>query len=329
MDTSVFIKNNYLASYSIKQLLSLSENLKIQLYITDIVKREYIKNLEEDFMGFSTIMSKNPIWKNWNDSKSEDLKKIQIHKIESPLYQFVLNEFKEKINQGIIKVIPTPNKIANKVIDLYFECKPPFDNKRKKHEFLDAFILLTIEEWCVKNKNSAILFSTDRDHLNFKSDKFRVEEDFIDFLENFVDKSIKIDNKPLKGKIDEFLKINIPTISEQIKYLFEVEIYMELTDLDFKLDILKVKNLNFLDYKIISANKINSVIEYMVEIYYKYQISKPIYNSNDDLIIEKENKIRIPFELVINLEKGIKKGGYNLIKTDVKSNYRKIKIDCS
>lgn len=94
LDTSVFIKNNYLASYSIKELLLLSENLKIQIYITDIVYREYLKNLENSFNEFSSTLNKNPIWKN---SNSDYLSNIQQNQFKSNFYQFFVTDFEEKL----------------------------------------------------------------------------------------------------------------------------------------------------------------------------------------------------------------------------------------
>lgn len=325
LDTSIFIKNNFLASYSIKQLLLLSENLKIQIYITDIVKREYLKNLDDSFTEFTTSLSKNPIWKN---TDFKDFQNIQEKHQNSNFYQKIRRAFEEKINQGIIKVIDTPNEVANSVIDLYFDCNPPFDDKRKKYEFLDAFILLTIENWCIKNNSNAILFSSDTDQLKFKSNLFKIESDFNNILEKFVDKSIKIENTPIGEKIDELVKINLTTINEQIKYIFESEFNVELSDNKYRLESLKVIDLDSPNYKVLSATKFNALIEYPVCIHYKYKIYEPDYENDINFIIEDDNYFTVPFEVNFKLDKGIKKGGYDLIQVDIKSNYKRIKINC-
>lgn len=325
LDTSVFIKNNYLASYSIKQLFLLSENLKIQIYITDIVKREYLKNLENSFNEFSLSLNKNPIWKN---SNSEYLNNIQKKHLNSNFYQYIIKELDEKINRGIIKVVETPNNLTSSVLDLYFDCKPPFGEKQKKYEFLDAFILLTIEDWCIKNSSKAILFSSDRDQLNFKSEKFKIETDFNSFLENFVDKSLKIENIPINEKIDELLKINSKSVYEQIKYLFEAEFFVILTKNNYRLETLTVLDLDPSNYKILSANESSALIEYPVCIHYKYSISEPPFKDERDIVIDDDNYITVPFEIMLKLDKGIKKGGYDLIQVDIKPNYKRLKINC-
>ena len=323
LDTSSFIKNNYLASNSIKQLIQLSEELKIDLYITDIVKREVLKNMNEGLLSLSITLSRNPIWK--NDKNSNVFFNI---KKDSNL----ISAFESIIRSGIIKVIKTPKKTMYEVFDLYFNNEPPFANKKKKNEFLDAFILLTIEDWCEKNNSKAILFSNDEDQLAFNSNNFKVDSDINSFLQSFVDYSFKIEDIPIKTKIDELIKVNTSNIREQIRYLFEAEFEyetrIELDNYDLDYNSMHVTEIEFKNFKTISANPSNAFVESSVVISYEYRIVKRDKQFNIIDTIERQDKINVPVDLTINLERGIKIGGYDLIQADIKWEYKKIKIYC-
>lgn len=211
---------------------------------------------------------------------------------------------------------------------MYFECKPPFNEKRKKYEFLDAFILLTIEDWCNKNESKAILFSTDSDQLNYKSKNFTVESEFSSFLENFVDKSLKIKNIPVKEKIDELLKINSDSVFKQIKYLFEAEFVVILSNPKYNLESLKALKIDMVNYKVLSANESKALLECSVSIHYTFSLSEINANYEREIVIIDDDFITIPFEIMLKLDQGIRKGGYELIKVDLKSTFKKIKINC-
>ncbi|WP_334037567.1 PIN domain-containing protein [Burkholderia gladioli] len=65
------------------------------------------------------------------------------------------------------EVITADHAELDRVLDLYFDGKPPFGTGNKRHEFPDAIALLGIDAWCKAANSGIIVVSTDADWLRF------------------------------------------------------------------------------------------------------------------------------------------------------------------
>ncbi len=320
LDTSIFVSNNYFASELINQLFFLARKKKVEIFITDIVEKEIIKNIRESYELISNCLKKNNVWKNIHLSEIPFLIEKQNKIIDE-----TVNKLNQLVSNDIIKIIKTSNTINDKLLKLYFENKVPFNNKKKKNEFLDGLILLTIEEWCIKNTKKVILFSEDPDILNYSSKYFTVTKNLSEFLESFINKEEIIKELPVSKLIEELLELNIPEIQHQITYLFENEFQVSLHPSIEDVSSIKVKRIDYLKHHIISFDDNKAFVEYTVEIEYEFEEIKTLYNFEEISNIRKSNII-VPFELRIDITKGVIKGDYSLIKTDVNWNYKKLWI---
>ncbi|MEI7708738.1 MAG: PIN domain-containing protein [Chlorobium sp.] len=83
-------------------------------------------------------------------------------------------------NTGAKMVCADSYVCLNDLIKMYFSVKPPFENQsKKKHEFPDAFALLTLESWAKKNKSKILVVTSDQGWKKFAESSL-----YIDVIEN-------------------------------------------------------------------------------------------------------------------------------------------------
>lgn len=320
LDSSIFISNNYFASELINQLFFLARKKQVEIFITDVVEKEITKNIKESYELISNCLKKNNVWKNIHLSEIPFL--IEKH---NKIVDETVNKLSQLVSNDIIKIIKTSNSINDKLLKLYFENKVPFNNKKKKNEFLDGFILLTIEEWCIKNAKKVVLFSEDPDILNYTCKHFTVSKNLSEFVESFINKEEIIQELPVSILIERLLELNILEIQNQITYLFENEFQVSLHPSIKDISSIKVKKIDYLKHHIISFDDKKAFVEYTVKIEYEFEEVKTLYNYEENANI-RNSEVIVPFELRIDITKGVTKGGYSLIKTDVNWTYKNLWI---
>jgi len=141
IDTSVFRNKAFdLSNEALKKLGNLGHEGKIHLYSTFITEGEIKKNFLEAVNESLTKLEKLNLQLRNAGLSEIDFKTLKEARIARWL------EFTTSLNTTLI---PIPDDSIQKVFDLYFNSKPPFhDDKRKRHEFPDAFIIAALISWC-------------------------------------------------------------------------------------------------------------------------------------------------------------------------------------
>jgi len=156
IDTSVFIGNSYGTNDKFKQLSKLANKGLVRIWVSEIILNELRKNIERDLNSSKDII--NEYIKNLN-SKARILKSIDEYKpyFELPKVNITvdINRFNDNIDAFIkeskAQIVPHDLASINDIVDNYFSGQFPFNRGEKKHEFPDAIILSSIDNWCKKN----------------------------------------------------------------------------------------------------------------------------------------------------------------------------------
>jgi len=154
IDTSIYRNYKYKFELGVLKTLSQFKDSDIEFLMTDVIKREVLSHLNESIYKAKAKLESS--LKEALDYLFFDGSNLNEHK-ESILSDELLSSLAEKRIDDFIKscginVLPTEDYAPlKKLFDLYFSALAPFENRsEKKHEFPDAAILLTTEEWAKK-----------------------------------------------------------------------------------------------------------------------------------------------------------------------------------
>lgn len=313
VDTNIIESNNFFHGTYFQSLLHYSRSGIINLYMTSVSKMELINR-----MKIRLIESKeehNKLVKSLNKPKSRILKNfIQYQDLElSPIkIEESLNELIKKleliIESANIKIIDTKNINIEEIFELFYFNMPPFgQDEKKKYEFPDAFIVKSIDTWCIANKKKMIFLTKDNDFNGYKSRHLLFKKDIVKTLEEITQYFDSIQEKQLIPYINNQIEVNkvplLDLINVQLKemVLFDID-YEKTSKLELSYPILK-------SFKIISIRDNYAELACVLEVRYKYIIIPSIhdidrYIFNDSFSPKRiSDVIDIPCDLEINLKK--------------------------
>jgi predicted nucleic acid-binding protein len=263
LDTNVFesAKFRYDAE-RMQNFLEICEEKNIKLIITDVVKHEAIKRIKSN-IEFAVMGIRNPEEK----SKENHIYEIFLHSIDSEqlskpkliekLSSKLIEDFEEFLSDNSVEIISSQFD-NQQLVNLYFETKAPFSQK-KKHEFPDAIILLTIKAYKDTQKKIPIVISNDNDIKNF-CDANEIEcYDTIGTVTNLLnsespDTTVSLAYKMCENAIKDKIKEDIENIDDFILYSYDSidEVYVD----DIKVDNVSLNNIN-----ILKINSVDNIIE--------------------------------------------------------------------
>ncbi|KAA5536231.1 hypothetical protein F0919_00770 [Taibaiella lutea] len=290
LDTSVFIKENYLEGTRIKELLRLSKELFLKIVVPEIVIAEVKNNFKK---SLQEVNDKIGILKKGEGKYLKNLPLYFDSLKDYNLFQ-VCTEFDEKFDIALVeaKAIIIPYKLMNvqPVFEKYFNGDYPFKGKNKKVEFPDAIILQMLEEWCIETKTECTIFSMDHDLQNYKHGTFKTVNSYEDYLSS----KLK-DIHQYRNRIDFLAKLYL-TAKENwsVRILDWVEAQLEDTSNLYGVvngfDIYDVDGITtaLLDstYEVIAVDdesitiEVNALVEYKVDILIDDENSM-FYDSDD------------------------------------------------
>jgi len=207
LDTSIFIRENFFAGNKLQAFLKHEEESEIELLTTDITIKECMSNLHE-FLANSNATF-NQALKELN-GKAKTFKNIESLNVIFNLQKtFDFEKEKLLLEEKLTKLISKHFKVVNidsnktlKVIDDYFNFKPPFKNGKKKHEFPDALVLNSLETWCKRNHRKIYVVADDDDFNSFESDLLIPIKEYDRLLDQI---SFTFSDENISKKIDEII----------------------------------------------------------------------------------------------------------------------------
>ncbi|WP_288657455.1 PIN domain-containing protein [Pantoea sp. UBA6567] len=182
IDTSVYKNYKYKFELGVLKTLSQFKESDIEFIMTDIIQREIISHLNESIHKARTQLESS-----LQDAMEHlffDGSDLNAHRSSLLNEELISSLAKKRMDDFIdkcgINVLATEDYAPIKeLFDRYFCTNPPFENKsNKKHEFPDAAILLTAEEWAKDNTMSVLAVARDGGWKAFCDDS-----DYIDYIE--------------------------------------------------------------------------------------------------------------------------------------------------
>ncbi len=221
LDTSIFIKENFLAGKKINQLLRLAENGHIEILITPVtigevksVFQKWVKETEKLYLGFKKNTEVKALW-----NTSIGSKVLVLLKTKEICLEFN-SKFDEAISNSQMTIVDYATVDIKDIFEKYFSNSYPFNGTDKKSEFPDAVVLKLLESWCDDNKKDCIVFSTDGDFLNYKHPRLTISADYDIYLS---DKLTQI-NKYRAEILDKIYVAERPIWHEAVKARIDEEL---------------------------------------------------------------------------------------------------------
>lgn len=191
VDANIFEKNNFFNSTSMHTFFRYAREGVINIYMTKISKMELISRMKKNLDKYHD--NHRQLLKSFR--KDSRILKNFVNYDELEIDDFTINE---AINELILKLnrIIENSKIkvldskvnADKVFELYYASKPPFSiREEKKYEFPDAFIILTIDNWCRINKQRMIFLTQDTDFNGYGSKNITFKADLQSYLKEITE----------------------------------------------------------------------------------------------------------------------------------------------
>lgn len=231
IDTSIFESNNFFEGRRIKELFKLSKQEKISVIIPEItfdeIKNRINKNIDSAQNKFERYRKDTRILRNIPSLKDR-FKDIDFSEIKREAEIELNDTFKD----SKIRIIEYSDLNLKQVFKKYFNQEFPFSSGKKNCEFPDALALSTVEKWCAKTSTNALIFSKDKDILNYKSKYLTIHEDFDVFLDQKL-REIEEYEKTVK-KIDQYIAKRPEILIKESNEWFENEL---LDDYDLYNDI--------------------------------------------------------------------------------------------
>ena len=193
IDTSNFVKENFLEGQKIKEIFRLCYEGHIQLVMPSITYNEILnrisQNGNEAYNHFKSFRDKTRIFINLPDFSE---KFAPFHRENSIKDLQAL--FKEIITSINTLMLDYPTLNIGNVFEKYFNDDFPFSTGEKKSEFPDAFTMVTLEQWCEKNGKKCFVIAADKDIRQYSNKYLKVEnslEEYLDSVLRKVDLSVK------------------------------------------------------------------------------------------------------------------------------------------
>jgi len=190
IDTCIFEAENFFKGRNLNILLDLAKEKIIEIKITNIVYREILIRIENNSIKALNVFKKmslnlqneGKILKNVDFFK-DYFKEIDIKKLKTTTSSNIKKQFNDLIQKNSIEIINNELIDAEKVINDYFETKPPFREGQKKNEFPDALSINSISNWCKKNNKKVFFITNDKDFKEYKDNNIDCSYNLSNLLE--------------------------------------------------------------------------------------------------------------------------------------------------
>lgn len=319
VDANIFEKNNFFHSTNIHTLLRYAREQVINLYMTKVSKMELISRMKKNLLQYHE--SHRQLVKSFNKN-SRILKNLTDYKelkIEDKFVNEAIIELKSKLDNLIfsskIKVLDTKIN-ADNVFELFYTSKPPFSsNEQKKYEFPDAFIVLTLDNWCRTNKQKMIFITQDNDFNGYVSNHITFVNDLQQYLVGVTEYWDLRLNRKIIPRINRIIAQNSQYFIDRTKEKLPNIIMFQYDSSVFSHPV--IKDIEYLNRSIISIWGDFAEIIISYKVYYEYlKILNPYAYKEaaiEDTVREKRfyGSIEISAEFEVYYSNGID-------KTDIK-----------
>lgn len=165
LDTEAYVHANFsFGGPKLGAVRQLCKEKRIHLLITDITKREVLKQITERVkMTASRVKKVNKeayILRNVSSPTGTPI--LQFIDVEWAT-EYMHKALEEFLLECGVEELPTVSISSSEVFDLYFAQQAPFGPGQKKSEFPDAFTLISLKQWCEQRNEPVHIVGCDDD----------------------------------------------------------------------------------------------------------------------------------------------------------------------
>ncbi|PTL38097.1 PIN domain-containing protein [Alkalicoccus saliphilus] len=223
IDTQVFVAMNFnYQSWLFKEIISLVDKEKINVYLPEVTKREIESKIDEKVFVEVKKMQKE------FKTNAKILRALEEY---NPIFEleFKLNEVKDEliqrfhqfITEARIEIISIDKVDTRAVFDKYFDGEPPFSDK-KSHEFPDAFSIMAFENKFSEDFEYIHVVSGDKDLKAYCENKeYLIYHEALNSLFDYITR-IENDHDMI---IDKY-QFNIDNITKRVEADIEKQEFM-------------------------------------------------------------------------------------------------------
>lgn len=278
IDTQYFVKNNFnFSSKSFVTLQDLCEKGELRYLLTSVVEQEVESKIE---LSIKDALSSLQSFK----GKAKILSTI-----DDPLLSSFFNEIKEEdVYEKASQVFHQYNKDCNyeyveadqvdteKLLELYFNKKPPFSGGKKKAEFPDAISLLSLESYLDESEKIYVI-SEDKDLKTYCENNEQLIA--VDSLEKLLDIYNQHTNVRTE-KIKEYLVEATGQIKEKIsQYIENCDVYNSSTWEDAEVDNFSVSSVGDFEINVIEVNDEECQLTFDVQVEIEVEVIGPDFTN--------------------------------------------------
>lgn len=293
LDTEVFVAANFqFNSGRLKKLADLSRAGKINLYLADITIREIeVKISEEiqkiskhikDFSNKARILRGVPWF--------SDLVNVNTETVKNDLN----NHLSNFIDSTRTTVISTEDVSIAYIFDKYFTQQPPFGEGKKKHEFPDAFVIRSLEEYSEEIEESMYVISDDGDIKSAcSSSDYLISLGSLDELFNLITTE---ENKHFSSLAQQWFKENEETIKQEIINDFEDRgLGFWVIDREAEIEDITVNSVKIVEKNLVEIQEESLDFKLKVKVFFSAEVSYP---DPDMTVYDREEGEYIVFETI-------------------------------
>jgi predicted nucleic acid-binding protein len=270
LDTSIFVKENFLEGKRIRTLLKLFEDGKFQLVMSQIAVNE-VKN---QFKGLARvgIEAHNQLLNSRQMSSLRNVPESEFRISKFPSLKAVCDSFNLLFDEALsnANAIILPYAVLNiaDVFENYFTGKYPFSSGEKKSEFPDAFALESLITWCKETTVRCLVFSKDQDFLKFVSEELDIKNDYEVWLDDYFKETENSRQERLvalitkhESTIKSDLANWVESSLDDFTLYYEHTNYLEIHDLSIEKILI-----DEMPFHILSADEENITVEFKANV---------------------------------------------------------------
>ena len=171
LDTCIFSRHSYDFCHPLLTALDQFQHSQINVLISEIVvcevKNHVAENAEKAQQSLNNAIEEQV--KRWGLKTSTKSLESKLALSDDPkvLAEHQFSHFERAVRSSIVPAVSSIES-TNKLLSRYFNFQSPFGHiKHRKHEFPDAFALLSLERLAKNQKNLILCVSSDKEWKNF------------------------------------------------------------------------------------------------------------------------------------------------------------------
>ena len=285
LDTNVFEGAKFdINKRNFKNLIEICQKNDLTIFIDEVVKNEVFKRVEKVVDESTKKLSKQDL---------EYIRRIsEIPDKPNDLKEKMIETLKQDMNHFIeerVEIIPC-DYVPNELLTLYFEREYPFED-RKKEEFPDAIMLLSLKNYCEQNDQNIMLISNDYGVREFCGENELKSVKFIGGALDYINEKLML-NEFYKNSIEEIKnEISKYITDDNLEFLFYGYTYED----SISAETYTITQLNIEKIYLVNEDDENAILSLTCEIKIDFEVTTEPYPDYETAYYDKEDGIWFTF----------------------------------